>query len=428
LTMKQPQKSRSYSIRFFYISIGLVAFMVAFNLVVDPLDIYRLVDRQGFNEIKPKISRYSRIAKPIQTERFQPQSLAFGSSRTEYGMNMSHPVWKSAGLPAFNNAVSAATIYDVSRLFQHAVATAPVKTAVIGLDLFMFNAYLREFRAIEQEELLAVTADGKAQTLHKVDQLLITLLSKDIFSASLSTLRKQKEKERKFTREGQRINSWQIKNKILPKGGFYKVFRNDTRGLATEMWSNCRDNHFAYEGNGENSFAIFRNMLELAGEEGIELKLFISPSHAWLQEALYAMNLWDEFEQWKRDLVQEVSIANSREKRNYIALWDFSGYTKYTTEKVPVEGDAETVMAWFIDPSHYADNLGNLLLDKMFGEEEALEGLGVRLEAENIDQHLSATRQLQDQYRENNPETVIWVQEMANEVLELKRETGMACG
>ena len=51
----------------------------------------------------------------------------------------------------------------------------------------------------------------------------------------------------------------------------------------------------------------FRALLRFGEREGIELRFFFSPYHAWQYETLAAMGLWPTFEYWKQQLARIVT-------------------------------------------------------------------------------------------------------------------------
>lgn len=418
---------QSYCLRFLLLSSFLLCFLIAFNWIIDPADIYRVVQKKGFNEIKPKVTKFTRISKPIQTQYAQPKTLVLGSSRAEFGVNMSDAIWKQVGLPAINNAVSGASVYDISRFYDHALAVAPVETIVLGIDFFMFNVFAQGGNGIKYEEIFAVSPTHEKQPFYNIHQLIFTLLSADFFSNSISTIKKQKEKYRKFTPEGQRINEREIYQKILPKGGFnLRFFQEDVREFS--MWGHCRDNRFRYEGNGMNAMESFEYILETSRKKDIKLVLFIAPVHAWLLETIDALGFWGAFENWKRDLVKRVVQQNKNlsENEQSIELWDFTGYSSYTTEPVPEKNDNKTVMKWYIDPSHYSDKLGHVILQEMFNQNQSL-GFGIKLTPENIEQHLKTIRDKGEQFRLENKQRLQWVRNKSSQVLEKQRQFGNLC-
>ena len=74
-----------------------------------------------------------------------------------------------------------------------------------------------------------------------------------------------------------------------------------------------------------------KKLVRLANRERVDLRLFIHPIHASLQEIIKYAGLWSTFEDWKRDLVQIVSAQTVRQTRE-VQLLDFSGYNRFTTE------------------------------------------------------------------------------------------------
>mgnify|MGYP006439608139 FL=1 len=64
---------------------------------------------------------------------------------------------------------------------------------------------------------------------------------------------------------------------------------------------------------------------------------------------------------------------------------DFSVYHKLTAEKVPT--DKNTKMKYHWESSHYKNELGKIVLDRLIGDSEYTD-FGVELNLENIDKHL----------------------------------------
>lgn len=59
-------------------------------------------------------------------------------------------------------------------------------------------------------------------------------------------------------------------------------------------------------------------------------------------KTLHASGLWPLWEHWKRELVRINVEEGKRAGASPFPLWDFSGYTRFTTEPFPPPGDAET--------------------------------------------------------------------------------------
>ena len=83
----------------------LVCAVAAINLVVDPYGLFRLVDRPGFNSIKPTAAGHGAMSKAYQLLRVQPKALILGNSRAEVGLDPNHPGWPTEARPVYNDAL-----------------------------------------------------------------------------------------------------------------------------------------------------------------------------------------------------------------------------------------------------------------------------------------------------------------------------------
>jgi hypothetical protein len=106
--------------------------------------------------------------------------------------------------------------------------------------------------------------------------------------------------------------------------------------------------------------------------------------------------------------INEQEAAKSGEE--LLPIWDFSGYNSYTAEKVPPLGDVNTEMQWYWESSHYKKELGDLVLDRVFGHQEpgrtVNPDFGVLLASENIELHLQQVRNDRQKWRTSFPEDV----------------------
>jgi len=160
-------------------------------------------------------------------------------------------------------------------------------------------------------------------------------------------------------------------------------------------------------------------IIEIARRDNIDLRLFISPSHAYEWEALRAAGLWPTFEEWKRRLVRLLA----QDARRYpgaspIALWDFSGYDTIDSEPIPAPGDVQTRMRWYWEASHFTVATGALILDRVFADSPASPfagpaDFGVRITESNIEEHLKQVRADRERYRQTHGAEVAEIQAIA---------------
>lgn len=122
-----------------------------------------------------------------------------------------------------------------------------------------------------------------------------------------------------------------------------------------------------------NSLEEYRKAAELAKENDVELIFVVNPYN----QHLYASFDREDYADWLRELVEIQG-----------QVWDFSGFNSITTN------DRN-----YYDTSHFVEEIGDLVLNKVFGSPSAApdipDDFGVRLTPDNIEarlQHLSDER------------------------------------
>jgi hypothetical protein len=138
-----------------------------------------------------------------------------------------------------------------------------------------------------------------------------------------------------------------------------------------------------------SSWAGLRRIIAVCRERGIELTLIIDPVHALMLEGLHACGDGHVYTRWKTELTRIAEAAG-------VPLWDFTGYSSYTTEPLPTAA-LDAPGRWFWEPSHFRKELGDLVLERLFNGPRADPGFGVRLTTSNLPGRIAQTaRQRQD--------------------------------
>lgn len=341
-----------------------------FNFAIDPYDVFDTPDILGINHSKPKKDNNDRLFKATDIIRLKPVTVFIGSSRTKQGLDPDYVALKDYQ-PAYNLAINGPNVYEVKRYLQHAIANQKdLKEVVLGIDFFMFNANLDNQPTFSENRL-------EKQYLTWQD-LINSLFSIDTLSASQSTIADSLKEPNPDTDYGE--------NGFMPN-------RNINDGNTKWRFNQSIKLYYSLHSNYQFSdkyFSDFQEIVELCRRNGIELKVFISPSHATNWETIREIGQWESFEQWKRKMVQIVPV------------WDFSGYNSITTEKIADK------MQKYADNSHYTPKIGNLILDRLFEDrsENLPEDFGVLMTPENIDSHLAKIRRDREIWAKNRPEEV----------------------
>jgi len=85
--------------------------------------------------------------------------------------------------------------------------------------------------------------------------------------------------------------------------------------------------------------------------------------------------------------------------------WDFSGYNAITTEPIGWQ------MSWYWDASHYRRDVGDMILDRMFGlpHRTGPERFGTRVTQGTIEPHLARFDSERELWLATNPKGIALV-------------------
>ncbi len=178
----------------------------------------------------------------------------------------------------------------------------------------------------------------------------------------------------------------------------------------------CR---FSFDTNtpgSPSSLADIQAIFALAQQRSIDLRLFISPSHARQWETLAAANLWSDWENWKRQLVTINAQEAARAGRQPLPLWDFSGYDAVSTESLPEPGNPN-LMTGYTDSSHYSLQVGQRLVMRIFAGDD---NWGVNLVTANLEKNLAQIRAARQTYRASHQVEVAEIVALAAETSRVK--------
>ena len=368
-TSKEIFKPKPNYSKFNYLTLAMIAlplvFVTCVNLIVNPYGIFATPTIDNFNHIKPKQKNLDRLYKAFEIRRIKPTTILLGSSRVETGLNAQHPAFNYPEL-TYNSSIQVGNTYEILRYLEHAIAHQPeLELVILGIDFFMFNTNLANRDSFSEARL------GKS---FPYQDILNATLSIDTLLASKDTLKASIIQDNQPNRLNQKLDRFKF---------WLSGFLHNNELYKTYALSEERLNHL-------------KTIVELCKQHNIELKIFISPTHATQYEAIKVAGLWSIFEQWKREVVQIMPV------------WDFSGYNSITTENISDQ------MINYLDNSHYSQITGGLILNRLlsFEIESIPDDFGVHIDTKNIEVHLEKIRQDQQVWQNNNSEEVELVKQI----------------
>jgi hypothetical protein len=351
--------SKRWVIIWFIVVSIIIAFIGSFNYIVDPYGIY---NTNIINIPKIRVSNKMRLIKVLKVEKIKPTSIALGTSRTEYGYDPEHPYFLKQ---SFNFAIDGGSMYELRKNFEWALKQGNLKKILLVTDYRMFNSkrqkQVKDFKTYFDN----INIYKYLFTVSMLKDSILTVLGK-----SKGTI---------YLDNGQRehIYFWKY---ILKNGGHLAIMNKYERNYYRNSPTN-----YTYEDTGKKSFPDFEYIVKKCYENNITLDIIFGPSHIRQWEALDYYLGYDKWLQWKKDIVLSVNKIAKKYNRKQFRIMDFSVYHKLTAEKVPTDPKKQMKYHW--EASHYKNELGSIVLDRLIGKSE-FRDFGVELNLENIDKHL----------------------------------------
>ena len=350
---------------------GLLLVCLA-NALIDPLRLTPLVSLPGFNAEKPHGHKLGqRVVKSVHLALGDYDAWVLGTSRAGALFSPEHPFFRSERV--YNAALMQSSMVEIAHVFDYAARHQDLDTVLIGLDFAAFNARRRTsgdfsesgFAGHSPWWLLAKSLPS-GQTLELSFHTLAINLGLESPSDEASVMAEIL---------GEYANDARVAFRFSIR---YFLRRPDLYGC------------YLYD---RERVEILGRIVRAARAGGARVVLLISPVHALQLETMRAVDLFEAFEQWKRDLTAVVGAE--------APLWDFSGYNAFTTEPLPEE---KGPMRWYTESSHYRPELGQVVLDRLAEPDGGPSDFGTRLTRANVESHLESTRTARERYAADHPE------------------------
>ncbi len=362
-----PSSFRRYLIWTAWVFLAGVAAVLALVIVVDPYRLYRVLERPGFNAVKPGLTRHQESIKLAHALALRPQVVILGNSRAEIGFNPAALPPPLSGQPAYNLAIPGTGLSSSSRELQHLFA-AGVKpdTIVAGLEFMDFLA--RANTAASAGAVPPPAVPGGGAPAWRFDTLFSLASVKD----AVSTLRIQHDPEA-LTMTAAGFNPLLEYRGHVRKEGYHALFAQ-AAGAAQKR---LRDK--APIVLDSSDFSHLRSMLAPALAGGSDVYLLIYPYHAQMMTMFEREGLWPLFEQWKAQTVAQVAALRAQYPQARIRLVDFSGYGAYQCEPVPDRSERPGVTRWYWEAGHFKEALGERVLARLLAPPGVQDGFGMDL-------------------------------------------------
>lgn len=390
---------RAYVLTFLACCGAVICAVAGLNYLVDPYLIHQW-GTPAVQRLRATQEKLSAWSKTYAVARLRPEIIYLGNSRTELGLP---PQWPQfAGRAVFNGALSGASLADTILMARHAAYLRPLDTVVWGLDAPSFAMVAGNTDFVPE-----LVADSPFYPLRRGLLTFQRVLSLDMAGDALLLLGGEQGHfcrsslalygQRDAACMQQRIRSW--------------------GGTQAAVAARTREYLHGAGPTDEGMQALETTLAALCGD-ATRIRLYLNPTHAMTQDALYWGGKWPAVEHWMASLSELV--ARQRARSCDIRLYDFSGYNSITTEAIP-QASGRPEMANYWEPSHYRDRVGRMILARMFGGGQAPDDFGVELTPSMLGDHLAALKTARARYQQEHPIESGWARAIAAQALRPER-------
>lgn len=348
---------------------ALAVVIVCVTVVVDPYGIFNMPRIKGWTANKPAAPHWPRLSKPYLLEAANPATLVLGSSTVDLGIDPEGPAWPDARQPVFNLGIEMAKPATQLLYLRNALATTSPKLVLIGAsfdDAMIMPASHIAGASTAVPELakfdnrLRLGDSGEPNLDYRLGQIqnaVFATLSFQALRDSIKTLSSQRDPfANVLTRLG------------FDTGGPFVRWIADEGQNAFFLDKDAYKAHDLVKWRPQPALAVqpVLDAVALAQQHGATVIVFLLPTHADNMELLRQVGLTNRYHAWKTELV--AAIEHMAQNRERVPVWDFGGFTPYTTEPVPLKGDTTHQLRWFWDLVHFRPELGDLMLQWMLDQ------------------------------------------------------------
>ena len=424
--MKNTFQNKFSSTVFLTAAVLLVGSII-FNALIDPYRMFEWLDRPGFNRFKPAIFKRMRLLKAYEVRRLKPDSVLLGSSRCHLAFSPNNAIWKEHADRPYNLAFDGAMTKEMYYYLRHAQSVHPVKLVLLGIDLYHPTDTPATTRPDFDPSILGVDSRVMSLVRFFLSDLKI-LTSFDTLANSIATLRGQDSDEGEWLApNGQRLGEVFFRR---PSENFMqfgpRYYFDEINKLEVQYkleWKVPVKTIKVYPPKEEKKDAVssigyIRKIVEFCRQKNIELKIFFTPSHVTQMELSKILNEWPMIEKGKRDLVSFMAEDAARHPgEKAIELYDFSGYSIYTTEILPPVG-SQKEMQYYWDSSHFKEIVGDKVLERIFLNDKTKakgEDFGVLLNLSNFENAINKIHRDSLWYEARNPDVMMLLQKYTDD-------------
>lgn len=344
----------------------LLSLTAVLNRVVDPYGAFHAPMTDVFSG-KRELVR-TRIGKAELCRHYAGPTVLVGSSRTRIGYDPASSAFPDG--PACNLGLSGTNFHELLPVMRLTAAQPNVRRILLMLDFEQFSAA----RTVSEDFPLSLFNPERDKFAYTCDLLWNEEGTRSALVTLAHTLRNEPAP---FTALGFEH----------PAGLQHKLARPRLAELTLEKALSPRGTLGSYQYSQPRLDGL-RQTVRLCRARRIELIVILHPVHALMLDAIRQAGLWPTYERWQADVVRIVE----EESQGQTPVWDFNGWSPYTTEPLLGENGRSPAGRWFWEASHARAELGELILRRVFNTPAADPSFGVKLTCRGLAAHVRHQR------------------------------------
>lgn len=355
---------KKFCMKFAAAAAGLLLTAAAFNIVVDPYDVWRIYRQVGFNQWSVQVGRSDRLVKPVTFSRQQPEVLFLGDSVGAWGLD-TEEYTRLTGKSSYNFAMLGCTVYEMRRALEHALKTdGNLQEVMLEVN---FGSFLRD-PAKPWEKTAPGYDEEQMEAGHiTLANIARTALSWQALKDSLTTIRVNRETPRTSTY-------------FRPSGCYdpvsvehYCLSNEWTFTVSLAGWG--REGRFRTAALNEEAFAEYQRIIDICRERNLKLTVFVPPVHA--RSFQQFASVWELYGAWTRRMAAMGPYTS------------FEGFNEMTTSPAAEGPLTAQTNPFFWDSYHMKLQAGNKIQAALAGSAEAEPGFGRLVTEDTVEEHLA---------------------------------------
>lgn len=334
---------------------AVLAAAAAAVVVIDPYGVFAWVNREGFNSRKVRLTHSQFEVRSRVATRLKADAWIMGNSRAEMGFDPLHPAFAQNGLVAYNLAVPGGGGLMSLKLAEALALSQTPKRIILGVDFVDFP--------IRQDALEPPLVHYKPDRFEDALWTLRTVFSARAAVDAAKTLTLQRDPYAAYLTE-RGFNPIRDYVKETQLTGAYAMFAQRANESA-KVYANKPHSLVATSSGTSLDWQALQATLELAKPGATRVDVIIYPYHAQIRWLFAQYGLRSLFNDWRERLVRSVH-AQAAKSGTDIRVWDFSGFTPFHCEAVPLPSDRKTQLKWYWEGGHFKKELGDIVLNQLF--------------------------------------------------------------